>query len=104
MTRLRGAIAAAVTPLRDRGGRLDDEAFGPYVDFLVGAGLDGMLAFGTNGEAVLLSVEERTRGLELWLDAARGARSSRRIAAPRRRPTRSRSPPMRARRAPTRWR
>ena len=68
----RGAIAAAVTPLRDRGGRLDDEAFGPYADFLVGAGLDGILAFGTNGEAVLLTVEERTRGLELWLDAVGG--------------------------------
>ena len=72
MTRLRGAIAAAVTPLRDRGGRLDDEAFGPYADFLVGAGLDGILAFGTNGEAVLLTIEERTRGLELWLDAVGG--------------------------------
>ena len=31
-----------------------------------------MLAFGTNGEAVLLSVDERRKGLELWLDAVRG--------------------------------
>src|SRR6476659_7057511 len=70
--RLAGAIAAAVTPLRERGDRLDDGAFGPYADFLVGAGLDGILAFGTNGEAVLLTVEERQRGLELWLDAVGG--------------------------------
>jgi dihydrodipicolinate synthase/N-acetylneuraminate lyase len=70
--RLAGAIAAAATPLRDGGVRLDDEAFGPYADFLVDAGLDGILAFGTNGEAVLLSVEERQRGLELWLDGVRG--------------------------------
>jgi dihydrodipicolinate synthase/N-acetylneuraminate lyase len=28
-----------------------------------------VLAFGTNGEAVLLSPEERRRGLELWLEA-----------------------------------
>jgi dihydrodipicolinate synthase/N-acetylneuraminate lyase len=70
--RLAGTIAAAVTPLRDGGARLDDEAFGPYADFLVGAGLDGVLAFGTNGEAVLLSVEERRRGLELWLGAVEG--------------------------------
>jgi dihydrodipicolinate synthase/N-acetylneuraminate lyase len=67
--RLHGTIAAAVTPLAEGGARLDPSAFGPYADFLVGAGLDGVLAFGTNGEAVLLSVEERRRGLEHWLDA-----------------------------------
>jgi dihydrodipicolinate synthase/N-acetylneuraminate lyase len=72
MTRLRGAIAAAATPLQDGGSRLDEPAFGPYADFLVGAGLDGVLAFGTNGEAVLLSVDERRRGLELWLSAVAG--------------------------------
>jgi len=72
MARLRGTIAAASTPLRDGGARLDDAAFGPYADFLVGAGLDGVLAFGTNGESVLLSSEERRRGLELWLEALRG--------------------------------
>ena len=67
--RLEGAIAAAVTPLREGGRLLDENAFGPYADFLVGAGLDGILAFGTNGEAVLLGVDERKRGLELWLEA-----------------------------------
>ena len=69
MARLRGAIAAASTPLRDGGARLDEEAFTPYADFLVGAGLDGVLAFGTNGESVLLTTDERRRGLELWLAA-----------------------------------
>ena len=70
--RLHGAVAAASTPLRDRGTRLDEAAFAPYADFLAGAGLDGVLAFGTNGEAVLLSVDERRRGLELWLEALGG--------------------------------
>jgi dihydrodipicolinate synthase/N-acetylneuraminate lyase len=70
--RLHGTIAAAATPLRDDGAALDDAAFGPYADFLVGAGLDGVLAFGTNGEAVLLSREERERGLDLWLAAVAG--------------------------------
>ncbi len=70
--RLHGTIAAASTPLRDAGARLDDAAFEPYADFLVGAGLDGVLAFGTNGEAVLLSVDERERGLGLWLEAVAG--------------------------------
>jgi dihydrodipicolinate synthase/N-acetylneuraminate lyase len=72
MARLHGAIAAASTPLEAGGAALDDPAFGAYADFLVGAGLDGVLAFGTNGEAVLLSVEERRRGLELWLAAVAG--------------------------------
>ena len=72
MPRLRGTIAAASTPLTEGGAALDEDAFGPYADFLVGAGLDGVLAFGTNGEAVLLSVEERRRGLERWLEAIAG--------------------------------
>ena len=72
MTRLHGAVAAAATPLREGGEALDEDAFGPYADFLVGAGIDGVLAFGTNGEAVLLSVDERRRGLERWLETVAG--------------------------------
>ncbi len=69
---LHGAIAAAVTPLRAGGALLDEEAFGPLLDRYVGAGLDGVLAFGTNGEGVLFSVDERKRGLRLFVDAAAG--------------------------------
>jgi dihydrodipicolinate synthase/N-acetylneuraminate lyase len=61
-----------VTPLRDRGAALDEEAFTPYVDFLVDGGLDGMLALGTTGEGILLSSEERKRAAELFVAAARG--------------------------------
>lgn len=69
---LRGTLAAAVTPLRDGGADFDEEAFGPLADFYAGAGLDGILAFGTNGEGVLFSVEERGRGLRLFVEAAAG--------------------------------
>jgi dihydrodipicolinate synthase/N-acetylneuraminate lyase len=69
---LHGALAAAITPLRDAGADLDEEAFGPYCDFLAEAGLDGLLAFGTNGEGVLFSVEERLRGIRLFADASAG--------------------------------
>jgi dihydrodipicolinate synthase/N-acetylneuraminate lyase len=69
---LRGAIAAALTPLRDDGARLDEEAFGPYCDFLAGGGLDGVLALGTTGEALLLSIAERMRVVELFLEHGRG--------------------------------
>jgi dihydrodipicolinate synthase/N-acetylneuraminate lyase len=69
---LRGALAAALTPLRDGGAALDSDAFGPYCDFLADRGLDGLLAFGTNGEGVLFSVEERRRGVRLFLEGSRG--------------------------------
>lgn len=64
---LRGTIAAALTPLRDGGARLDEDAFGPYVEFLAAGGLDGVLAMGTTGEGILLSVAERKRVAELFL-------------------------------------
>jgi dihydrodipicolinate synthase/N-acetylneuraminate lyase len=67
---LRGALAAAVTPLRDAGEALDEAAVGPYVDFLVAGGLDGLLALGTTGEGFLLPVEQRQRAAELFVEAA----------------------------------
>jgi dihydrodipicolinate synthase/N-acetylneuraminate lyase len=67
---LRGALAAAVTPLADDGGSLDEGAFPPLVAFLANGGLDGILALGTTGEGILLSVEERRRAAELFVAAA----------------------------------
>jgi dihydrodipicolinate synthase/N-acetylneuraminate lyase len=67
-----GALAAAVTPLRDGGSALDEEAFESYVDFLVAGGLDGLLALGTTGEGILLSPGERQRAAELFVATARG--------------------------------
>ena len=67
-----GVFAAAVTPLRDNGAALDDQAFAPYVDFLAAAGLDGLLALGTTGEGILFSVDERRRAAELFIGAAAG--------------------------------
>jgi dihydrodipicolinate synthase/N-acetylneuraminate lyase len=69
---IHGALAAAVTPLRDGGTRLDEAAFGPVADFLAAGGLDGILALGTTGEGILLSRDERRRAAELYLEACRG--------------------------------
>jgi dihydrodipicolinate synthase/N-acetylneuraminate lyase len=69
---LKGALAAAITPLRNGGVALDEEAFAQYVDFLVDGGLDGILALGTTGEGILLSTEERKRAAELFIGAAAG--------------------------------
>ena len=56
-----------MTPLRDGGARLDEAAFAPYADFLARGGLDGILALGTTGEGILLSVAERKRVVELYV-------------------------------------
>jgi dihydrodipicolinate synthase/N-acetylneuraminate lyase len=69
---LRGALAASVTPLRDSGATLDEDAFGPLADFFVAAGLDGILALGTTGEGIALSVDERRRVTELFVESAGG--------------------------------
>jgi dihydrodipicolinate synthase/N-acetylneuraminate lyase len=60
------AIAAALTPLRDDGRALDEDAFAPYAEFLHAGGLDGMLVLGTTGEGILLAVRERQRVVELY--------------------------------------
>ena len=66
---LKGALAAALTPLRDAGEALDEAAFGPYVEFLEAGGVDGLL---TTGEGFLLPVEQRRRAAQLFVEAAGG--------------------------------
>jgi dihydrodipicolinate synthase/N-acetylneuraminate lyase len=66
---LHGAIAAAVTPLVEDGARLDEGAIGPLTRFLSGGGIDGVLACGTTGEGILLSVAERRAVTEAFVDA-----------------------------------
>jgi dihydrodipicolinate synthase/N-acetylneuraminate lyase len=67
---IRGALAAALTPLRDDA--LAEDVFAPYVDFLAAGGLDGLLALGTTGESLLFSVPERKRVAELFVETSRG--------------------------------
>jgi dihydrodipicolinate synthase/N-acetylneuraminate lyase len=85
---LRGALAAVLTPLR--GGELDEDGVEPYVDFLAGHGLDGLLVLGTTGEGVLFSLDERREIASAFVAAARdrlqvavhcGAQSTRDTAA-----------------------
>lgn len=64
---LKGAIAAAVTPLTDGGSGIDGPAIGPLVRFLSDGGIDGILVCGTTGEGILLSVEERRAVAEGFL-------------------------------------
>lgn len=56
-----GLTVAMVTPFRD--GRVDLEAAGRLVDFLIDGGVEGLVVSGSTGEAATCTVEER---LELW--------------------------------------
>ncbi len=63
--RISGTLAAAVTPLRDSGERLDEGAFGPLLEFYAASGIAGILVLGTTGEGILLGQDERRRAAEL---------------------------------------
>src|SRR5438094_6401242 len=69
---LHGAIAAALTPLVENGASPDEDAFDPYVDFLVGHGVDGLLALGTTGEGVMFPPRQRMEIAQAFLDAVAG--------------------------------
>lgn len=69
---LRGTLAASVTPLRDVGMAVDEDAVQPLVDFFVEAHLDGVLVLGTAGEGFLLDEAERRVVADLFLQAADG--------------------------------
>jgi dihydrodipicolinate synthase/N-acetylneuraminate lyase len=58
--------------LTSDGGGLDEEVFQPLTDFFVSAGLDGILVAGTTGEGMLLTVPERKRATELFVEASGG--------------------------------
>ena len=64
---LHGALAAAVTPLTAGGDQIEVSVIGPLVDFLASGGIDGVLACGTTGEGILLSVPERREVVEAFL-------------------------------------
>jgi dihydrodipicolinate synthase/N-acetylneuraminate lyase len=65
-------LAASVTPLRDGGARVDEDAIGPLARFLVERGADGIFALGTTGEGVLLGLDERRAVAKRFREARAG--------------------------------
>ncbi|HXO09490.1 MAG TPA: dihydrodipicolinate synthase family protein [Solirubrobacteraceae bacterium] len=70
LRRISGTLAASVTPLRDGGERLDEDAFEPLLDFYGASGIEGVLVLGTTGEGIALDRTERRRAAELSIAAA----------------------------------
>lgn len=61
-----GYIAAIVTPFKD--GNLDIESFERYVNYMIGSGISGIVVYGSTGESLSLTMQEK---LELTKIASR---------------------------------
>ena len=72
MDRLRGAIAASVTPLSRGGDSVDVAPIPTLTSFLAEEGVDGVLACGTTGEGVSLDEAERRAVVEAFVASAPG--------------------------------
>ena len=72
--RLSGAYAPILTPFTPDGGTIDWEAYRQQLDYLRGAGLDGVVVLGTNGEYGQLSDEEKYQLVTTTLEANTGLR------------------------------
>lgn len=66
-----GLVPIVATPF-DAAGRLDEESLQREVEFLIGAGVDGMTLFGVAGEFYAVTDKERLRGVRLAVEQARG--------------------------------
>lgn len=66
-----GVIVPMVTPLRP-GGTVDAESAASLCDYLIGAGVDGLLVLGSTGENSALSREERRRAVSAVVASAAG--------------------------------
>ncbi|PNS35929.1 dihydrodipicolinate synthase family protein [Mesotoga sp. B105.6.4] len=69
---LEGVGVAPLTPMNDEGSCVDYGAIKAYVDFLSNKGVDGMFVLGTTGEGTSLSLKERKKTLELFIEANEG--------------------------------
>lgn len=67
----RGVMPPHITPFTSRG-ELDEAALRRCVDFWIESGVSGLVPCGSNGEAPLMSREERRRVIEVTIDQANG--------------------------------
>jgi N-acetylneuraminate lyase len=68
MEKLHGLIVATFTPFKSS--LVDLGAVGPYMEYLVANEVSGVFVNGTTGESHSLTLDERLRLAESWLDAA----------------------------------
>ena len=68
MDKIKGFISAPFTPMNDDGA-VNLDIIQDYADYYVRNGVDGAFICGTSGEGFLLSMEERKKVAEKWVDS-----------------------------------
>ncbi|KIR03575.1 Dihydrodipicolinate synthase [Lachnospiraceae bacterium TWA4] len=68
---IKGVIVPIITPI-DEDEKIDEAAMRRQVDFCINGGLQGILAFGSNGEFYQIEEDEMERGFEIMVDQAAG--------------------------------
>ncbi|MBM7871409.1 4-hydroxy-tetrahydrodipicolinate synthase [Clostridium pascui] len=66
-----GIIAAMATPMHEDG-TINEAELRNQVNRQINAGMNGIFCLGTNGEAYILSKEEKIRVMEIFVEEARG--------------------------------
>ena len=68
---IKGVIVPILTPI-DEEERIDEAKLREQVDYVIGGGVLGILAFGSNGEFYVVEEDEMERGLKIMVDQAAG--------------------------------
>lgn len=68
---IKGVIVPIITCI-DENERIDEARMRAHVDYVINGGLDGILAFGSNGEFYQIEEDEMERGLRIMVEQAAG--------------------------------
>jgi 4-hydroxy-tetrahydrodipicolinate synthase len=68
---IKGIIPPIVTPVTDDE-KIDEKALRRHIDFMIEGGVEGILAFGSNGEFYMLDEAEMERVLRIIIDQVKG--------------------------------
>ena len=68
---IKGVVVPIITVI-DQDEKIDEAGMRKQVDYVIDGGLQGILAFGSNGEFYQLEEDEMERGLKIMVDQAAG--------------------------------
>lgn len=68
---IKGVVVPIITVI-DKDEKIDEAGMRKQVDFVINGGLQGILAFGSNGEFYQIEEDEMERGLKIMVDQANG--------------------------------
>lgn len=71
MSEIKGIITAMQTAMHEDGS-INEEELRRQIDRQIEAGVDAVFCLGTNGEFYIMSMEEKIRVIEIFVDQAKG--------------------------------